>query len=172
MRVGNIALLAGSTITLTLLAAPSADAADTVVTFTVTSGTLSVTAPTGPVSLGSGAAGTTLSGALGLVEVRDARGGVPTSDWIARVSTAGFNAGASTIPGANATYSPGPPTIDTGNGTATPGTTGNLSSQRIAMTYTGGTGNSEVDWTPTLSVDIPLTATLGNYSGTVTHSVA
>jgi hypothetical protein len=44
--------------------------------------------------------------------------------------------------------------------------------QRIAMTYTGGTGNSQASWHPVLSVTVPLSADLGTYSGTVTHSVA
>lgn len=40
------------------------------------------------------------------------------------------------------------------------------------MTYTGGTGNSQATWNPTISVNIPLSVGLGTYSGTVTHSVA
>ncbi|GAA0412501.1 hypothetical protein GCM10009530_76280 [Microbispora corallina] len=172
MRLKQLAFAAGGTLTFAVLAIAPADAADTTVTFTVTSGALTITAPAGPVSLGSTTAGNTVSGPLGVVTVTDARGGTPTSDWTARVSSTAFVGPSDTIPASAATYTPGSGTLVVGNGTLTPGAPGSLSAQRIAMTYTGGTGNSQANWSPTLAVAVPLAVGLGTYTGTVTHSVA
>ncbi|GIH67117.1 hypothetical protein [Microbispora siamensis] len=172
MRLRPLALMSGIALGLAVLTSPAADAADTTVTFTVTSGALTITAPAGPVSLGSAPAGGTVSGPIGTVTVTDARGGVPTSDWTARVSSTAFVGASDTIPASAATYTPGPGTLLVGNGALTPGPGGTLDVQRVAMTYTGGTGNSQASWHPTISVTIPLSADLGAYTGTVTHSVA
>ncbi|MFI6509842.1 hypothetical protein ACIBCT_19745 [Streptosporangium sp. NPDC050855] len=172
MRRRQIAMLAGCTMALMALGGQTANAVDTIVTFTVTSGALTVTAPPGPVSLGSATAGNTVSGPLGTVTVTDARGGTPTSDWVARVSSTSFVGPADTIPSANATYTPQSGTVVVGNGTLAAGTAGTLAAQRISMSYTGGTGNSQATWSPVLTVAIPLMAGLGTYTGTVTHSVS
>ncbi|TQS22480.1 hypothetical protein [Microbispora sp. KK1-11] len=171
MRLRPLALMSGAALTLAMLTG-QADASDTTVTFTVTSGALTITAPAGPVSLGSTTAGGTVSGPIGTVTVTDARGGVPTSDWIARVSSTAFVGATDPIPASAATYTPGLGTLIVGNGTLTPGPGGTLDVQRVAMTYTGGTGNSQASWHPVISVTVPLSADLGTYSGTVTHSVA
>ncbi|MGI5156383.1 hypothetical protein [Microbispora sp. CA-102843] len=171
MRLRPLALMSGAALALAMLTG-QADAADTTVTFTVTSGALTITAPAGPVSLGSTTPGGSVSGPIGTVTVTDARGGVPTSDWTARVSSTGFVSPTDTVPASATTYTPGPGTLIVGNGTLTPGPGGTLDVQRVAMTYTGGTGNSQASWHPTISVVVPLSADLGAYSGTVTHSVA
>ncbi|GAA2069810.1 hypothetical protein GCM10009780_00280 [Actinomadura alba] len=106
------------------------------------------------------------------MQVTDARGGTPTSDWISRVSSTAFTSGPDSIPASNATYTPGPGTLVLGNGTLTPGASGSLAAQRIAMSYTGGTGSSQATWDPTVAVSIPLAADLGTYTGTLTHSVS
>ncbi|WP_204073839.1 hypothetical protein [Planotetraspora phitsanulokensis] len=172
MRLKQLALIAGSTLALATLTGQSAEAADTTVTFTVTSGALTITAPAGPVSLGSTTAGNSVSGPLGTVRVTDARGGTPTSDWIARVSSTSFVGPSDTIAASAAVYTPGAGTLLVGNGTLTSGTPGSLGAQRVAMTYTGGTGNSDATWDPTLLIAVPLSVGLGTYTGTVTHSVA
>src|SRR4051794_33548400 len=106
MRLRQIALIVGSATTLATFPGGIANAADTTVTFTVTSGSLTIAAPAGPVSLGSTTAGNTVSGPLGTVTVTDVRGGTPTSDWIARVSATSFVGPSDTIPSASATYNP------------------------------------------------------------------
>ncbi|GAA1516033.1 hypothetical protein GCM10009677_56660 [Sphaerisporangium rubeum] len=171
MRLRLLALMSGTALTLAVLTDPAA-AVDTTVTFTVTSGALTITAPAGPVSLGSAAAGNSVSGPIGSITVTDARGGVPTSDWTARVSSTAFVGPSDTVPSSAATYTPGPGTLITGNGTLTSGPGGTLDVQRVAMSYSGGTGNSQATWNPTIAVAIPLSVGLGTYSGTVTHSVA
>jgi hypothetical protein len=119
------------------------DAADTTVTFTVTSGALTISAPAGPVSIGQGAPGTTFGGQIGTVTVNDLRGANPAS-WIASVAATPFTAtgtGIAAIPASNMLYTPEAGTT-TGNGTITPGATGPMTSTRVAYTYTGGTGSS------------------------------
>lgn len=170
MRGRHLAISAGGALALTALTAPAANAADTTVTFTVTTGGLSISAQTAA-NLGSGPVGGTVSGHLGTVRVVDAR--VPSSgSWTARVSSSTYTDGTTTIPPTDATYDPGTPTLISGSGTLTPGSAGDLGSQRIAMIYTGGgTATSEATWDPNLSIFIPLGSTLGDYTGTVTHSV-
>ena len=42
----------------------------------------------------------------------------------------------------------------------------------LAFTHTNGVGDNSVTWNPTVSVRLPLSAVAGNYSGTLTFSVA
>ena len=96
-----------------LLAAAAATAgsagATTPATFTLTAGGLSISAPTGSVSLGSQPVSNssfTISGALGVVTVSDQRGGVTT--WTASVISTAFtpNSGPAD-PAANVSYAAG-----------------------------------------------------------------
>ena len=77
--------------------------ADTTATFTLTAGGLSISAPTGSVSLGSQLASTsasTISGPLGGVTVSDQRGGVTT--WTASVISTAFTPSAGpAVPASN-----------------------------------------------------------------------
>ncbi|MFJ2033389.1 hypothetical protein [Streptosporangium sp. NPDC087985] len=158
------------------LAAPSAD---TTVTFGVTAGTLDITAPAGPVALGSASPGGTMSGQLGAVSVSDTRGG-DTSNWTASVFGTAFTVGALTLPVDVAAYWSGPATATTGGDTFTPGqltaadaiTLGGPGTPLIAFAHTGGTGGSTATWNPTLVISVPITAQTGTYTGTVTHQVA
>lgn len=89
-----------------------------------------------------------------------------------RVSSSAFTGPTDSVPASAATYAAGSDTLVIGNGSLTPGPTDNLGAQRIAMSYTGGTGNSQATWNPDLTIAIPLAAGLGSYSGTLTHSVS
>lgn len=135
-------------------------------------GSLSISAPETR-SLGSGAAGTTIAGALGEVTVDDTRGPGP-SDWTATVAATDLTeTGAPHIPAGALTYTPGAPVSGAGNGVFTPGTTGTLSATpRTAYSYEEGTGSNRLVWNPVLRIAVPFTAPGGTYSGTVTHSVA
>jgi hypothetical protein len=88
--------------------APPASAATTA-TFTLTAGTLSISAPTGNVSLGSQVASTvssTMSGSLGVVTVSDQRGG--TTTWTASVIATAFTPTSGPAdPPINASYAAG-----------------------------------------------------------------
>jgi hypothetical protein len=163
----------------------------TPVTFTVTTiGTLNVTVPSGPVTIGGsgGAVGTTISAPLGPVTVTDYRATNP-SDWTATVSSTAFTntaTPADIIPVGAATYTISAVTAD--DGIATPGSvgsglplaTGIVNHAASAITLTGGAqnvvaetgadGDNAAAWNPTIAVNIPPLAVAGAYDGTITHS--
>lgn len=152
---------------------PAAGDPDTIVTFTVTTGGVSMTAPAS-VNLGSGAPGTTITHALGTVTVTDARAAL-TATWTATASSTNFTTGAGTpaetIPAGDVGYDPGAITT-TGTITAT-GTPITLSgAAQPVVTGTAGVGDNTASWDPTLSVAVPASAVGGAYTGTLTQSVA
>ncbi|WP_061290811.1 hypothetical protein [Herbidospora cretacea] len=156
-----------------------AQAADTTVTFTITGGALTITAPAS-VNLGNTAAGATLQGTIGPVTVTDLRGTL-LGTWTARVSSTDFTTGGGTanetIPKADVAYASGPATSSSGVGTFVPGQltvllAQPLTTQITAFTATALVGNNTVTWNPTLRVTVPNSAVAGTYTGTVTHSVA
>ena len=146
---------------------------DTTVTFTVTTGALSMSAPVS-VNLGSGAPGTTISGALGAVSVIDDRA-LLSASWTATAASSDWTTGgatpAETIPATDAGYDPGSITT-TGTITAT-GTPITLSGTAApVVTGTSGVGNNTAMWNPTVSVAVPAGAVGGAYTGTLTQSVS
>ena len=151
---------------------PDGGAADTTVTFGVTSGVLSISAPV-TVYLGAGAPGTTISGALRSVTVTDDLALLFTS-WISTASATNWTTGsgtpAETIPATDVSYNPG--TITT-TGTITATGTPIALSRTPAPVVTGstGTGDDTATWVPVLSVAIPASAVSGTYSATLTESV-
>jgi hypothetical protein len=161
--------------------------ADTPVTFSVTStGVLGITAPTATVDLGSGVAGNVGStigsaGNFGLVTVTDNRGLNPAS-WTATVSSTAFANSvtpADVIPVDDATYLTGavtPTVASPANSTATSvnGTTAitlSAAAQSV-VTEAGFDGDNAAEWTPEILITIPAGAVVGDYDGTVTHSVS
>jgi hypothetical protein len=165
---------------------PSASDPNTTVTFTVTVGALSLTAPDA-VNLGSGAPGTTITGALGggatgpSVVVTDDRA-LLTASWIATASASSWTTGTATpaeiIPVTDVGYSVGPITT-TGTITATAtnrpaGTAvGDLSgAPQAVVTGTAGVGDNTAGWDPAISVAVPASAVGGIYTGTLTQSVS
>lgn len=146
---------------------------DTTVTFAVTTGALSMSAPV-TADLGSGAPGTTISGALGPVVVTDDRA-LLSAAWSATASATDFTTGsgtaAETIPATDVSYAPGAITT-TGFVTAT-GTDITLSgSAQIVVAGTGIVGDNTASWDPAISVAVPAAAVGGVYTGTLTHSVS
>jgi hypothetical protein len=160
------------------LLASSADAAggadpDTTVTFAVTTGALSMSAPVS-VDLGSGAPGTTISGALGPVTVTDDRA-LLSASWTTTASSSDWTMGSATptetIAAADVGYDPGSITT-TGTITAT-GTPITLSGTATpVVTGTAGVGDNTATWDPTISVAVPASAVGGTYTGTLTQSVS
>lgn len=165
-------------VTVLVAAGGSANAADTITTFTVNTAGLTITAP-GTSDLGSGSAGTAISAALGDVTVTDARA-LLTASWVATVTSSDFTTGgatpAETVPVADVSYWSGPLTASTGTGTFTRGQPDAAAAVPIegatAMTLTAGVGDNTATWDPTLVVHVPAAAVGGVYTGTVTHSVA
>jgi hypothetical protein len=146
--------------------------AATPATFTLTAGALSISAPTGSVSLGSQVAATsssTITGSLGVVTVSDQRGG-PTS-WTASVISTAFTPTAGPAdPASNVSYGAGSITQSAtvvATAVAAPDLTG------VATVVTGtSTGISTASWNPSISVFVPANFAPGVYVATVTHSVA
>ncbi|MEV0143714.1 MULTISPECIES: hypothetical protein [unclassified Nonomuraea] len=146
---------------------------DTIVTFTITSGALTIDAPDSA-NLGSVSSGTTsISGPMGPVTVTDHRG-VLNGSWTATALSTDFTTGGATppetIPNVNVDYSPGSGT-HTGTGTFTPGPGGVINVPRVAFTGTDLVGDNTATWNPTLDITIPDGTVAGIYTGTVTHSV-
>lgn len=152
---------------------PTAADPDTTVTFSVTSGALSMSAPVST-NLGSGAPGTTISGSLGPVTVTDDRA-LLSASWTATASSSDWTTGAATpaetIPASDVGYDPGSITT-TGTITAT-GTPITLSGTATpVVTGTDGVGDNTATWDPVLSVAVPAAAVGGAYTGTLTQSVS
>jgi hypothetical protein len=162
--------------TLAWLPAGPASAADTIVTFTVTTGALNITAPSGPVALTNGSLipGGTASGQIGAVNVTDARGVTP-APWQATVSSTAWadGVGVTDIPSTAASYSAGA-TTQTGAGTCAAGSGGPIATTPAttdAADHTGGGGGNTCQWNPTITVSIPVTASTSTYQATVQHLV-
>ena len=159
---------------LAMLAATTAlpAGAATPATFTLTAGALSISAPTGSVSLGSQVASTiptTIAGPLGVVAVSDQRGGA--TNWTASVISTAFTPPSGPAdPASNVSYAAGPITQSAtvvATAVPAPDLTG------VSPVVTGAsTGISSASWNPTISVIVPANFAPGVYSATITHSVA
>jgi hypothetical protein len=140
-------------------------------TFQLVAGTLSISAPTASVSLGSqvsSVTSSTMSGPLGVVTVSDQRGG--TTTWTASVISTAFTPPAGPAdPASNVSYAAGTITVSGVVATAVAGAdlTG------VTTVVTGAsTGVSSASWNPTISVLVPANFAPGIYAATITHSVA
>jgi hypothetical protein len=146
--------------------------AGTPATFTLTAGALSISAPVGPVSLGTQLAATavsTMTGSLGVVTVSDQRGG--TTTWTASVISGAFTpSGGPADPATNLSYAAGPITASAYVvATAVPAT--DLSGESTVVTG-ASSGISTASWNPTITVIVPANFAPGSYGATITHSVA
>lgn len=159
----------------------AATSGDTATTFTLTGGALAITVPSSK-ALGSVATGsaTTASAQLGSITVTDSRGPLLGS-WTASVTSSDFTTGAATanetIAKSNADYWSGAATATTGTGVFGPGQllVGNkvtLATSRTAFSASALVGNNTATWNPTVNVNIPSAAVAGDYTGTITHSIA
>lgn len=152
---------------------PSAGDPNTTVTFTVTSGALSMTAPAAS-DLGSGVPGSTISSDLGQVTVTDARA-LLNAAWTATASATSFTTGTGTpnetITAAHVNYNPGQ--ITTTGTIAATGTEVTLSgAPQTVVAGTAGSGNNSASWDPGLVVSVPASNAGGIYTGTLTQSVS
>jgi hypothetical protein len=167
-------LFASSLAALAAVTALPAAGANTTATFTLTAGALSISAPTGSISLGSqpvSASPSTISGQLGVVTVTDQRGGA--TSWVASVIVTAFTPttgpAITAIAADKVSYAVG--TITQVGITATTPATTDLTG--VSPVVNGSsTGLSTASWNPTISVLLPANAAPGIYSATITHSVA
>ncbi len=164
-------LLAITSCTLGVVVAMPAVAA-TPASFTLTAGALSISAPTGSVSLGTQVASTsssTITGPLGVVAVSDQRGG-PTTWTASVISTAFTPPSGPADPASNVSYAAGAITQSAtvvATAVPAPDLTG------VSPVVTGAsTGISSASWNPAISVVVPANFAPGVYSATITHSVA
>ena len=171
------ALFIGGASVLTLAVpafAATGPAVGTPVTVEVTGGDLIISAPTGPVDLGSrttSGSDQTVSKQLGNVAVTDNRAGTVT--WTATVSAPDFT-GPQTISTSTfglVVYTAGTATV-TGPVTVVGSTESTLSTGGPAQTATIVGGNNTATWNPTIAVTIPANALAGSYGTSITHSVS
>src|SRR5690348_2342739 len=144
---------------------------DTTVTFSVTSGALTMSAPVSA-NLGSGAPGTTVTGAAGAMTVTDDRA-LLSASWTATASATAWTTGggtpAETIPATDVGYDPGSiTTTGTITATGTPITLSGTATPVVAGT--DGVGDNTATWNPALAAAIPASAVGGAYTGTLTQS--
>jgi hypothetical protein len=153
--------------------APGPGDPDTTVTFAVTSGALTMTAPTAA-DLGSGAPGTDIASEIGTVLVTDDRA-LLSASWNATASATDFTTAAATtaetIPATDVDYAPGTITT-TGGITATPHNITLDHEATLVVAGTAGVGNNTASWNPTLTVHVPVQAVTGTYTGTLIQSVS
>src|SRR5580704_10809908 len=155
------ALFIGGASVLTLAVPAFADTAPgTPVTVEVTGGALTISAPTGPVNLGSvvtSANAQTVSALLGNVAVTDLRGG--TVAWTATVSATDFTGpqAISTSTFGLVVYTAGTATV-TGSATVVGSTESTLNPGGPAQTATAVSGSNTATWDPTVAVTIPANA--------------
>lgn len=154
--------------------ASAAMSAATPVGVTITGGVLAITAPEAAVGLGTQAnavGGSSLSGALGVVQVTDARSAPAGSGWVASViATALTPTAGPTIGAAQLGYTVGPIT-QVGTATYTANDPENLTGVTPAVTASGITGDNSASWNPMINIAIPGGMAAGTYTGTITHSV-
>jgi hypothetical protein len=146
---------------------------DTTVTFAVTSGALTMTAPTAA-DLGSGAPGSEIVGQIGSVSVQDNRALLEAS-WTVTASSSAYTTGTAlsdeTIPASDVDYALGAIT-KSGNITTTGFGITMSNSPQTVVTGSSGVGNNSASWDPTITVHVPDAAVNGTYAGIIAHSVS
>jgi len=156
-----------------LIATPAyaAPTDDTTVTIQINGGSLAISAPDDDVAatpITAGVAAQSVAFELGDVTVTDDIGG--TAGWSASVIVDDFESATSTLPIADATYTPG--TVDqTGIITVTATDSATLATETTIATGTAASGVNSAAWNPTVTVVVPAGALAGTYTSTVTHSV-
>jgi hypothetical protein len=173
VAAGTAALaLAGS-----VLGATPAFAGSTTVTFTLSGGSLTLTAPANATLTPSGAIGVTgasATGQLGSTNVTDARGTALHSVAVTMSSTAFSRSGGGTsIPSTGITGYSGTAT-PTGTAVPVPTATGQSldSAGSTILTLNSVLGAGGADYNPTVTVSIPAGTQAGDYQATVTQTVA
>lgn len=147
----------------------TAVAGDTIATFALTGGSLSVSVQPTAV-LGGGASGaTSVSGQLGQVVVTDGRGNKVT--WSVFGTSTTFTDGAGTV-STGVTYNAGAITT-TGTVTmpAAAATPLSVAPAKVAGP-TALVGNNTASWNPTLTVALPSSSLAGTYTGTINTSIS
>ena len=115
--------------------------------------------------------GGVISGALGEVQVNDARSAIAGSGWVASAISTAFTPPTGTAIAASAVgYTAGTIT-KVGTATYTANNPAALTGVIAVVTATGITGDNSATWNPMINVAVPGSLAAGVYSATITHSV-
>ncbi|MFF3687870.1 hypothetical protein [Streptomyces sp. NPDC002187] len=172
-RVVISPLIAGAAVTVLACPVP-ASAADTPVTVQVSSGTLDIAVPSGPVNLGTvivSSSPQTVSNQLGNITVTDGRGG--NTGWTVTANAVDFTGPQNisvSAPGSSSYTAPNASV--TGTATVTPSNLSALYPPAPVQVATDVSGINSATWNPTISLTLPANALAGSYSSTITHSVS
>jgi hypothetical protein len=156
-----------------LLTAVPAYAAGTGTTFELLGGTLTISAPAGPVSLGTATPSPLaqpIQGSLGNVTVSDSRGNI--LGWVTTALSSNFVSGALTaVPATAVSYGLSVANV---SGTAVVAGTAavGLAAAKTVETATGVLGAHTATWDPQITILVPGSAQAGLYTATLTHSVS
>jgi len=135
---------------------------------------LGITAPSVSADLGTRpntVLGGVISGALGEVQVNDARSAIAGSGWVASAISTAFTPPTGTAIAASAVgYTAGTIT-KVGTATYTANNPAALTGVIAVVTATGITGDNSATWNPMINVAVPGSLAAGVYSATITHSV-
>nr|WP_296780173.1 hypothetical protein [Rhodococcus sp. (in: high G+C Gram-positive bacteria)] len=145
------------------------NAADTVVTFTVAGGALTITAPA---TQALTVTGNQATGGITPVVVSDQRRGI--NGWVASAVSTAFTKAApnpASIPATAVAYQGTIATI-TGIAVVTPALAPVIDTTKAVQTATAVIGANTATWTGNVTVTLPTNVVAGDYSGTITHSVA
>ncbi len=143
---------------------------DTATTFTLdAAGGLSLTVAADAALVDGSSGDASVSGPLDPVGVTDLRGSI--AGWTVSAVSSTFNYGAVSV-STGVAYDSGTVT-HTGQVTAaSSGATVDVTTIGAVVAGTEAVGNNTANFTPTLTVSLPSTALAGDYTGTVTTSVA
>ncbi|MHA6784274.1 hypothetical protein ACVGOW_25250 [Pseudonocardia saturnea] len=150
--------------------------ADIDTSFLLVGGTLSISAPAGPVGLGatpgSAVPGVVGPSPVGNVTVTDQRGLLLAGGWVASVRSSPFTRAGTTIAASRISYGT-PVATRTGVGSLilTRHSVVDLTQDRAVQVATLVLGDNTATWNPTISVAVPGGAPAGTYTATLTHSV-
>lgn len=171
MRKSMLILPVALSVAGALVLAGPASAADTDVTVQVAAGSLSISAPTGPVSLGTpeaSAAVQSVNAELGDVTVTDNRGGI--AGWTATAIASAFRGGPSA--GLLISYATPTAVVTGATATVTAADSSDLFVSSNVQTASAVSGAHAAVWNPTVTVTLPAGARVGTYTSTITHSVS
>jgi len=171
--VAGVAMTSAAAFALIAPGQAGADPATTTVTFTVNSGSLSITAPGEEELIPNPTEPSVVSATFSEIKVTDDRRGV--ADWTVYVSGGGFTLDDEEA-GLPAAYAPGEVT-KTGNAQVAASPEFTLTGvadqdSEVAIEATGVQGKNTAAWYPTITVTVPENALAGTYTSTIVHSVS
>jgi hypothetical protein len=164
----TLATVAATGAILALVPVGSAMADTTTATFTLTGGTLDVTAASSAALSDASTGAGSVTGLLGTVAVSDTRG--TTVGWAVTAGSSTFVDGSGSVStsvsySANTVASTGIVTAESEGATV-------IDTAATVVAGTDVSGNNTASYDPSLTVGLPASALVGDYTGTVTTSIS